>query len=265
MRARPGRKAGFVAVGVVLALLGFALAGAVARGASSHQSGCHTEQTCPSDHHTYVWTDTTTGLAWDCAAQGAPEDDPVLDYATFVYEGLTYNCRAAGPATTSTATTATESTSTSTTTTVTTTTTTSPTTTFTTPGPGLPSIILPDPKITPGALNPKVRQATIRKTICKSGWRKKIRPSVSYTNALKIQQMILYQETGSPSEYEEDHFIPLELGGAPRNPKNLWPEPHSQSKLSDPLETQLKRKVCKHVMTLKKARAAIRLAKNTNG
>jgi hypothetical protein len=258
-------KIGSIAAAVALALVGFALAGAVAHGASSHQSGCHTQHTCPSDHHTYVWTDTTTGLLWDCAAQGAPEDDPVLDYATFVYEGLTYNCRGAGPATTSTATTATESTSTSTTTTVTTTTTTSPTTTFTTPGPGLPSVILPDPKITPGALNPKVRQSTIKKTICKSGWTKTIRPPVSYTNALKIQQMVLYEETGSPSEYEEDHFIPLELGGAPRNPKNLWPEPHAQSKLSDPLETQLKRKVCKHIMTLKKARAAIRLAKNTNG
>jgi hypothetical protein len=259
-------KAGFVVVAVVFALLGFALAGAVARGASSHESGCHTEQTCPSDHHTYVWTDPATGLLWDCAAQGAPEDDPVLDYATFAYEGLTYNCRAAGPATTSTATTATESTSTSTTTTVpTTVTTTSPTTTFTTPGPGLPSIIIPDPKMTPGALNRKVRQATIRKTICKSGWTKKIRPSVSYTNALKIKQMVLYEETGSPSEYEEDHLIPLELGGAPRNPKNLWPEPRVQSRLSDPFETKLKRQVCKGVMKLKKARAAIRLFKNTYG
>ena len=129
----------------------------------------------------------------------------------------------------------------------------------------MPSIILPDPKITPGALNPKVRQSTIKKTICKSGWTKTIRPPVTYTNALKIQQMVLYEETGSPSEYEEDHFIPLELGGAPRNPENLWPEPHSQSKLSDPLENQLKRKVCKHVMTLKKARARIRLFKNTQG
>ena len=141
----------------------------------------------------------------------------------------------------------------------------STTTTATTPGPGLPSIILPDPKITPGRLNPSVRQSTIKKTMCKSGWTKTIRPPVSYTNALKIQQMVLYEETGSPSEYEEDHFIPLELGGAPRNPENLWPEPHSQSKLSDPLETQLKRKVCKHLMTLKKARAAIRLFKNTQG
>ena len=141
----------------------------------------------------------------------------------------------------------------------------STTTTATTPGPGLPSIILPDPKITPGRLNPRVRQSTIKKTICERGWTKTIRPPVSYTNALKIQQMVLYEETGSPSEYEEDHFIPLELGGAPRNPENLWPEPHSQSKLSDPLETQLKRKVCKHLMTLKKARAAIRLFKNTQG
>ena len=119
-----------------------------------------------------------------------------------------------------------------------------------TPGPGLPSIILPDPKITPGALNPKVRQSTIKKTICKSGWTKTIRPPVSYTNALKIKQMVLYEETGSPSEYEEDHFIPLELGGAPRNPKNLWPEPHSQSKLSDPLETSSSGKSAKASMTL---------------
>jgi hypothetical protein len=55
----------------------------------------------------------------------------------------------------------------------------------------------------------------IRRTICKSGWTKTIRPPVSYTNALKIQQMVLHEETGSPFDYEEDHFIPLELGGSP--------------------------------------------------
>jgi hypothetical protein len=252
-------KAGFVAVAVALALLGFTLAGAVAHGAPSHQSGCHSQHTCPSDHHTYVWTDTTSGLLWDCAEPGASEYDPLRDTTVIVYEGLTYYCRSASASTTSTiATTATESTST-------TVTFTSTTTTLTTPGPGLPSIILPDPKITPGALNSKVRQSTIKKTICKSGWTKTIRPTVSYTNALKIQQIVLYEETGTPSDYEEDHFIPLELGGAPKNPKNLWPEPRSQSKLSDPLETQLKRKVCKHLMTLKKARAAIRQFKNTQG
>ena len=114
-------------------------------------------------------------------------------------------------------------------------------------------------------LNPKVGQSTIKKTICKSGWTATIRPPVSYTNNLKIQQMVLYEETGSPSNYEEDHFIPLELGGAPRNPKNLWPEPRSQSSKSDPLETKLKRQVCNGLMKLAKARAAIRSYKFTSG
>ena len=77
--------------------------------------------------------------------------------------------------------------------------------------------------------------------------------------------MILYGETGSPSDYEEDHFVPLELGGSPRNPKNLWPEPHSQSRLSDPLETKLKRRVCAGLITLTNARAAIRNFKRTQG
>lgn len=259
-----GRKIGLIATTIVLALLGFALAGAVAHGAPSHQSGCHSQHTCPSDHHTYVWVDQTTGLAWDCVEPGAPEYDSSRDTTVIVYQGLTYYCRSASTSTTtastSTATTITDTTTTSTTTTTTTTSTT--TTTTTTP---VPQLVLPDPTLTPGVLNQNVRQSTIKATICKSGWTKTIRPPVSYTNALKIQQMVLYGETGSPSDYEEDHFIPLELGGAPRNPKNLWPEPHSQSKKSDPLETQLKRKVCKGLMKLAKARAQIRAFKFENG
>ena len=45
-----------------------------------------------------------------------------------------------------------------------------------------------------------------------------------YTTRLKIQQMYLYGDRGSTSLYEEDHFIPLELGGSPTSAKNLWPE-----------------------------------------
>ncbi len=45
-----------------------------------------------------------------------------------------------------------------------------------------------------------VRQKTIKKTICRSGWTAKIRPPVSYTNALKLQQMAQYEGTGSPSD-----------------------------------------------------------------
>jgi hypothetical protein len=252
---------------IAVGALGVTLAANVAGGSPGHSNPCHSQHTCPSDHHTYLWTDTSTGLVWDCAEPGASEYDPSRDTTTIAYLGLTYYCRSRTGATTSTLATTTETTvtqSTSTSATITFTSTTT-TTTPTTPPPGLPSIIPPDPRITPGALNPNVRQATIRQTICRSGWTATIRPPVSYTNALKIKQMPLYGEGGSPSNYEEDHFIPLELGGAPKNPKNLWPEPHAQSKVSDPLETQLKRKVCKGVMKLAKARATIRLFKNTQG
>ena len=73
-----------------------------------------------------------------------------------------------------------------------------------------------------------------------------------YTNALKLMQMKQYRETGSPSEYKEDPFIPLELGGAPKDPKNLWPEPRSQSRITDPLVTKFKKQVCKGILTLKR-------------
>lgn len=153
----------------MLAALGFAAANVTVPGASAHSNPCHSQHTCPSDHHTYVWTDPTTGLSWDCAEPGAPEYDPALDTTTIVWDGLTYYCRAAGPIATttvpesSTATTATESTSTTTTTTTTT----------------GPQLVLPDPTITPGRLNPKVRQSTVKKTICKSRWTKTIRPPTS--------------------------------------------------------------------------------------
>jgi hypothetical protein len=129
----------------------------------------------------------------------------------------------------------------------------------------VPTLVLPIKSITPGAFNAKVRQGTIRKSICKRGWTAKIRPPVSYTNRLKIKQMPIYELGGSPSLYEEDHLIPLELGGAPRNPKNLWPEPRTQAKKSDPLETKLKRQVCKKQITLARARTAIRKFKNEHG
>jgi hypothetical protein len=125
--------------------------------------------------------------------------------------------------------------------------------------------VLPIRSITPGALNAAVRQATIRRTICVAGWTRKVRPSTSYTNALKARQMPLYGLTGPPSLYEEDHLIPLELGGAPRNPKNLWPEPRSQAKRSDPLENKLHRSVCSRKMTLAAARLAMRRYKFTRG
>jgi hypothetical protein len=121
---------------------------------------------------------------------------------------------------------------------------------------------LPDPYCTPGSYNPSVTQSTINSTICVSGWTATVRPPTSYTNPLKAQGIIDYGYSDtSMSDYEEDHLVPLELGGAPRDPGNLWPEPHSgttNSSTKDGVETKLKNAVCSGRITLSAARSAIR-------
>ncbi|WP_030242406.1 hypothetical protein [Streptomyces sp. NRRL S-350] len=120
---------------------------------------------------------------------------------------------------------------------------------------------LPDPSCTPGAYNPDVTQDTIGQTICVSGWTATVRPSTSYTNALKAKQIVQYgYEDTSMADYEEDHLVPLELGGAPRDPANLWPEPHYGSqpaRSKDSVETKLKNAVCGGRVSLDDARSAI--------
>ncbi|MEU7168370.1 hypothetical protein AB0A70_27630 [Streptomyces morookaense] len=120
---------------------------------------------------------------------------------------------------------------------------------------------LPDPSCQPGAFNPDVTQDTINSTICVSGWTKTVRPPASYTNALKARQITEYgYDDTALSDYEEDHFVPLELGGAPRDPKNLWPEPRYgdvQAGDKDQVENKLKKAVCDGSVTLDAARNAI--------
>ena len=115
--------------------------------------------------------------------------------------------------------------------------------------------IVADPRRTPGVLNPNVTQQNIRSTICRHGWTSTIRPPSSYTDELKRRQMRQYRETGSLSDYQEDHFISLELGGDPTDPRNLWPEPYPRASQMDQQENALNAAVCSGQMTLAQAQA----------
>ena len=100
------------------------------------------------------------------------------------------------------------------------------------------------------ALNPDVRQETIATTICRSGWTATIRPPSSYTDALKVDQMQKWDLAGPPSLWEEDHRMPLELGGAPRDEMNLTPEQPASPNPKDRNEDALHRLVCAHQVGL---------------
>lgn len=126
---------------------------------------------------------------------------------------------------------------------------------------------LPDHDRTPGAINPAATQDNLASTVCKAGWATSTRPPSAYTGALKVAQIIEYGYADrNPTHYQEDHLVPLELGGAPRDPRNMWPQPNEVtlpdgtaigSKEKDDLEDELHRQVCAGTMLLDDAQRAM--------
>ena len=120
---------------------------------------------------------------------------------------------------------------------------------------------LPNKLLTPGAINPVVTQANIHSNICVSGWTRTVRPPVTYTNQLKYSQLHSgYNLDGDMSlkDYEEDHQVPLEIGGSPASVQNLWPEPRNirlGAALKDQLENRMHDLVCSGQVTLKTAQS----------
>ncbi|HEY6021091.1 MAG TPA: hypothetical protein VIY48_14645, partial [Candidatus Paceibacterota bacterium] len=63
--------------------------------------------------------------------------------------------------------------------------------------------------------------------------------------------------TGNPRLWEEDHRVPLEAGGNPTDPNNLWPEHWSApmgAHQKDRLENFVHRSICSGKMTLEQGR-----------
>jgi hypothetical protein len=107
-------------------------------------------------------------------------------------------------------------------------------------------------------INPAVTQETIVTTICAPGWSKTVRPSARYTARIKIK---LIRELEIPEEmlvdFELDHRIPLALGGAPSDERNLELQPWDEAGEKDRIETCLSRAVCAGTITLDEARQRI--------
>jgi hypothetical protein len=122
---------------------------------------------------------------------------------------------------------------------------------------------LPDPRCTPGTLNPAVTQASIDSTICRSGWTTSVRPPYSISSREKRASMAAYGHGTRTSGFEYDHLVSLELGGAVNDARNLWPEPDYPERAGfylnpkDRLEGALKRLVCARRMTLAHAQRLI--------
>lgn len=93
-----------------------------------------------------------------------------------------------------------------------------------------PSAMYPDSRMTPGFPNPEITQANIADTICNKSWStSSIRPPTNVTRGIKAKTMKAYGFQDSPSHYELDHLISLQLGGCPDCVENLWPEAYGDA------------------------------------
>ena len=50
-----------------------------------------------------------------------------------------------------------------------------------------------------------------------------MRPRESLSEVEKEASLAAYGDTGPLHAFEYDNLVPLELGGAPNDPRNLWP------------------------------------------
>lgn len=107
-------------------------------------------------------------------------------------------------------------------------------------------------------LNPDVTQSNIAATICQSGWTKTVRPYVGTMKAIKAEMLAAIGESiERRNQYELDHKIPLALGGAVTDRRNLVLQPIDEAYEKDAIETCLSSLVCQGKIDLEDAQAAI--------
>lgn len=119
----------------------------------------------------------------------------------------------------------------------------------------------PPHEVPAAALNPDVRQDTIRQTICVPGYTATVRPATSFNNGVKMKLM---RDAGIPQAdagfYELDHRVALAVGGHPRALVNLAlqkSDGEAGAKRKDNLERRLQLLVCSDRMPLREAQSAL--------
>jgi hypothetical protein len=116
-----------------------------------------------------------------------------------------------------------------------------------------PGGLLPDRHCTPGAVDAAVTDRNVGSTICRSGWTATIAaPPSRMRRASALSYGLPRTVVG-----EYDALVPLLLGGAPDDPRNLWFEPGATPNRKDGVEHTLHSAVCKGLVPLTTAQRAI--------
>lgn len=123
-----------------------------------------------------------------------------------------------------------------------------------------PAPALPDPDRTPGAYDPAITQDNIAATICNPKFIAARKPPPSWTAAATRRIAAVQLPDVDPGSLVLDHLVPISLGGAPKDYRNLWLQSwagQENAEKKDGLETLLNRMVCSGQLPLTAAQQAV--------
>jgi hypothetical protein len=125
-----------------------------------------------------------------------------------------------------------------------------------------------DRRCTPGATSTLVTQANLGQTICapppppgQKSFIARQRPDSHITSRIRDGQLLRYyygpDQHPTAVQVREDHLISLEIGGAPVDPANLYPQLVADSLAKDREENELHARVCAGTLLLASAQRLI--------
>jgi len=120
--------------------------------------------------------------------------------------------------------------------------------------------LLPDRIETPGAVDPAIDPRNMGSTICDPGYLSARTPRPSWTTAARRRLAAARLPGESPQDFALDQLVPVSLGGAASDARNLWLQSWTGSwnaSRKDALETVLHRMVCSGELPLDTAQRAI--------
>lgn len=108
-------------------------------------------------------------------------------------------------------------------------------------------------------MTPGVVATKDSKVVCAAGYTVDARHVTRATKRAVFKRYGFIDGKYRPGDYEIDHFISLELGGA-NHVDNLWPQPFQgarTARMKDVVETNLHRRVCRGETSLEEAQRII--------
>jgi hypothetical protein len=112
-----------------------------------------------------------------------------------------------------------------------------------------------DPSCAPGRLDPAVTANNIAQTVCNAAWvaaASQLQPPPTTLDKLLIE----YQLPGDPVTYALARVIPVQDGGSPTSPLNLYPLPlngFGGQQTQTVVANQLRDEICSHKITIAQA------------